>query len=220
MNSKYIFSLFILFFISINAFSQDKKVYTTTIIEFPFTWSNASNNGEDVAGPVRFAPFFNFQNLTNIDFSEKAGFFAGMGIHNVGFIYDEDASTRKKVRTYNFGIPVGLKFGNMDNSYIYGGYEVEFPFAYKEKTIVNEEKEKFTKWFSGRTGIQQSFLVGVQLPQGMNLKFKYYFTNFYKQSYTEIDEGGEAVKPYENFNANVYWISLNILLFRGTTFTY
>lgn len=143
-----------------------------------------------------------------------------MGIHNVGFIYDVNESVRKKVRSYNLGIPVGLKIGNMSSTYVYGGYEVEFPFAYKEKTFVNEEKEKFTKWFSDRTQIQQSFLVGIQVPQGMNVKFKYYFTNFYKQDYTEVDDDGETVKPYENFIANVYWISLNIELFRGTKFTY
>ena len=108
----------------------------------------------------------------------------------------------------------------MASTYIYGGYEIEFPFNYKEKTFVNEEKEKFSTWFSERTSIQQSFLVGIQLPQGANLKFKYYFTNFYKTSYSELDEDGATVKPYENFNANVYWISLNIVLFKGTDFTY
>ena len=221
MKNKSILFAFILLFLCLSAFSQDKKTYSTTIIEFPFTWSNATNNGEDVAGAVRFAPFFNFQNNLNVDLSEKAGFFVGMGIHNVGFINEEDASTTKRVRTYNLGIPVGLKFGDMSNAYIYGGYEVEFPFAYKEKTYVNEEKtNKFTKWFSGRTPIQQSVHVGLQLPAGMNLKFKYYFTNFYKQSYTEVDTDGETVQPYEDFNANVYWISLNIRLFRGVEFTY
>ena len=126
----------------------------------------------------------------------------------------------KKVRSYNLGIPVGLKIGNMANTCIYGGYEIEFPFAYKKMTIVNDEKDKFTNWFSDRTGIQQSFLVGIQLPQGMNFKFKYYFTNFYNQSYTAVDGDGNQVQRYEDLNANVYWISLNIVLFRGTEFTY
>lgn len=220
MKNRYILFIYILLLSMSTSFAQDKKVYTTTIIEFPLTWSNATDNDVDVTGPVRFAPFFNFQNLTNIDFSEKAGMFAGFGIHNVGFIYDVDASTRKKVRSYNLGIPVGLKFGNMMNSYIYGGYEVEFPFAYKEKTFVNEVKTKYNKWFSSKTAIQQSVMVGVQLPQGMNVKFKYYFTNFYKQSYSEVNQDGETIQPYENFNSNVFWVSVNIVLFRGTEFTY
>ncbi len=223
MKKTYIFLLALVLAGSTLAYGQDeneKNVYSTTIIEFPFTWSNASNNGEDLGGPVRFAPFFNFQNNLNVDFSEKVGFFAGLGIHNVGFIYDVNENVRKKVRSYNLGIPVGLKVGNMGKSYLYAGYEIEFPFAYKEKTFVNEEKTKYSTWFSEQTGIQQSWMVGVQLPQGANLKFKYYFTNFYNQNYTEGDGDGGNVQPYEDFNANVFWISLNIVLLRNAELEY
>ncbi len=201
-------------------FGQEKEVYSTTIIEFPFTWSNASNNGEDLSGAVRFAPFFNFQNNVNIDFSEKAGFYAGLGIHNVGFIYDIDENTRMKVRSYNLGIPVGFKVGNMNKTYLYAGYEFEIPFAYKEKIFINEEKDKWNTWFSDRTPLQQSIHVGLQIHKGANLKFKYYFTNFYKQSYSQSDGDGGTEKPYENFNANVFWISLNIVMFRNTDLYY
>ena len=127
---------------------QDKKTYISTYIDFPLTWANVSDDGVDLSGAVRFAPFFNFGNNVNVDFSEKAGFYVGWNIHNTGFIYDEDAGTRKKVRNYYLGIPVGLKFGNADKGYLYAGYEVAFPFAYKEKTIINEQKTKFNTWFS------------------------------------------------------------------------
>lgn len=93
--------------------AQDKSTYVTTYIDFPFTWSNATENGVDLNGVVRFTPFFNFGNNLNIDFSKKTGFYVGWSIHNTGFIYDVDASTRKKVRNYYLGIPVGLKLGNM-----------------------------------------------------------------------------------------------------------
>ncbi len=215
-------TILIALFISagISSYGQEKEVYSTTIIEFPFTWAEATDNGEDLSGTVRFAPFFNFQNNLNVDFSEKAGLFLGLGIHNVGFIYDVDENIRKKVRSYNLGIPVGFKIGNMGKSYLYAGYEFEIPFAYKEKTFVNEEKDKWGTWFSDRTPLQQSFLVGIQLPQGANLKFKYYFTNFYDQDYSEGDGDGGTWKPYENFNANVFWISLNMVLLRNSDLTY
>lgn len=200
--------------------AQDKSTYVTTYIDFPFTWSNATDNGVDLNGVVRFTPFFNFGNNLNIDFSDKAGFYVGWSIHNTGFIYDVDASTRKKVRNYYLGIPVGLKLGNMWGSFLYTGYEIEFPFNYKEKTIINEQKTKFSTWFSSRTGIQQSFTVGVQSPYGASLKFKYYFTNFYKQSYTESNGSGGTVKPYEDFNANIFWLSLTFEIFRGLDFVY
>jgi len=199
---------------------QDKNTYITTYIDFPFTWSNAEDNGTDLDGAVRFTPFFNFGNNLNVDFSEKAGFYAGWSIHNTGFIYDVDENTRKKVRSYYLGIPVGIKLGNMDGTYLYTGYEVEFPFNYKEKTFINEQKTKFSTWFSSRTAIQQSFTVGVQSPYGASLKFKYYFTNFYKQGYSESDGNGGTVKPYEDFNANVFWLSLTFEIFRGKYFVY
>jgi hypothetical protein len=220
MKTRYPFFILLASFCWSLSFSQEKVKYTTTIIEFPITWANVSANGDELGGPVRFAPFFNFQNNFNVDFNEKAGFFIGLGIHNVGFIYDIDEFTRKKVRSYNLGIPVGVKFGDMDRAYIYGGYEFEIPFHYKEKTFINEEKSKFGTWFSDRTPLQQSFMIGVQLPEGANIKFKYYFSNFYKKNYTASNGQGGTFNPYDNFNANVFWISLNIVLFRNTEFTY
>ncbi len=136
--------------------AQDQKVYTTSSIEYLFSWSDVTDNGQKLSGPIRFAPVFNFQNAVNKDFSEKVGLFLGLSMNNVGFIYDEDEFTRKKVRSYNLGIPVGFKIGNMNGAYLFGGYTVEFPLNYKEKTFINEEKTKFNTWFSDRTPIQQA----------------------------------------------------------------
>jgi hypothetical protein len=197
-------------------YAQEKDKYISTYVEYPFTWSNATDNGQELNGPVRFAPFFNFGNNLNIDVSEKAGLYLGWGIHNIGFIYDVDANTRKKVRSYYLGIPVGFKIGNMKHNYIYAGYEIEFPFNYKEKTFINEQKSKFSTWFSDRTPIQQSVTVGIHSPYGTGLKFKYYFTNFYKQGYSESDGQGGTVQPYQNFSANIYMISLTFEFLRGT----
>ena len=213
--------LIIIVFSGINLVQgQDKEPYITSYIDFPLTWSNASDNGQDLGGKVRFAPFFNWGNNVNVDFSEKAGFYAGLSFHNTGFTYDVDENITKKVRNYYMGIPVGIKIGDMDGTYLYGGYEVEFPFNYKEKTFVNEQKTKYSTWFSNKTGIQQSLTIGVQSPYGASLKFKYYFTNFYKQSYTESDGDGGTVKPYEDLNPNVFWLSLTFELFRGKDFMY
>ena len=199
---------------------QDQKVYTTSSIEYLFSWANASNNGTDLSGPVRFAPVFNFQNAVNKDFSDKFGLFLGLSVNNVGFIYDVDAATRKKVRTYNLGIPVGFKIGNMNGAYLYGGYAIELPLNYKEKTFINEEKSKFSTWFSDRTQIQQAVMVGIQLPYGANIKFKYYFTDFYDKGYTATDGQGGTYKPYANFSGNAMVLSLGVTLFKGTEFTY
>jgi hypothetical protein len=200
--------------------AQDAKVYSTSEISFLFSWADATNNGQELSGPVRFAPFFNFQNSVNKDISEKIGLYIGTSINNIGFIYDVDDATKKKVRTYNLGIPVGLKIGDLDGTHIIAGYAIEFPLNYKEKTFINEEKTKFNTWFSDRTKIQQALTVGIQFPQGANIKFKYYFTDFYDKSYTASDGQGGTFKPYENFSGNAMVISLGVVLFKGTEFTY
>ncbi len=199
---------------------QDTKMYSTSQLDILFSWSDASNNGEKLTGPMRFAPFFNLQNNVHKDFSEKFGMCLGLSINNIGFIYDVDAGTKKKVRTYNLGIPVGFKVGDMDGLYFYGGYAIEFPLNYKEKTFVNEEKTKFDTWFSDRTKVQHALMVGVQFPYGANLKFKYYLSDFYDTDYVATDGQGGTFKPYENFSGNAFVVSLGIVLFKGVEFTY
>lgn len=200
--------------------AQDTKVYSTSEINFHFSWADATNNGQELSGPVRFAPFFNFQNNVNKDISEKIGLSLGLSINNIGFIYDEDEFTKKKVRTYNIGIPVGLKIGDLDGTHIIAGYAIELPFNYKEKTFVNEEKTKFNTWFSDRTKFQQALTVGIQFPYGGNIKFKYYLTDFYDKGYVASDGQGGTFKPYENFSGNAMVISLGVMLFKGAEFTY
>jgi hypothetical protein len=76
---------------------------------------------------------------------------------NVGYIaegYVDPANQvvyKKKFRTYNLAIPVGLKVGNLEGVFVFGGYSVEFPFVYKEKTFDGGDKiGKITGWFSNR----------------------------------------------------------------------
>ncbi len=118
----------------------------------------------------------------------------------------------KRFRSYNLGVPLAIKFGNLNKMFIYAGYEFELPFLYKEKTYEGgDQTNKITGWFSNR---QQSFyhslMVGIQFPYGMNLKFKYYLTEFHNQNF-ELN----GVKPYNGLASNVFYISLNSMLFRN-----
>jgi hypothetical protein len=45
-------------------------------------------------------------------------------VRNVGFIHDVDETTRKKYRTYNMGIPLGIKIGNLSEKFLFFGYEL------------------------------------------------------------------------------------------------
>ena len=168
---------------------------------------------------MRFAPVINMQTLINYDMNSQVGFFSGIGIRNVGYIYDNYKTTttpvstyKKKFRSYNIGIPVGIKFGKLDGTFFYAGYEVELPVLYKEKTFDGGDKtDKITGWFSNRQELfQHGFLAGVQLPYGLNLKFKYYLSEFHNQDYTD----GAGNKPYAGLKSNIFYFSLSTFVIK------
>lgn len=201
--------------------AQDHEIYFDTGGELIFSWASVDNNGVEGGVITRFSAFFHLQLLASRDFNKNFGAFWGLSIRNIGFIYDlpDSANTRKKYRNYTVGFPVGIKLGNLNRTYIYTGYELEIPINYKEKTFVNEKKvEKFNVWFSDRSpSVYHTLFLGFHSRRGFNLKFKYYLTNFFNQDFEE-NVGGVLVKPFENFEANVFYISLNIDLFRNTSF--
>lgn len=202
----------------ITVHAQEKKVYTTTSGEIIFSAANISLNGEEEGSVVRFSPVFNFQNWVNIDKSDHFGIFTGLSVRNVGVIYDIDNTTRIKARTYNLGIPIGIKLGNLSGKFLFAGYELEFPINYKEKIFNDGSKdEKRSIWFSDRTNtLNHSIMAGIQLPYGATIKFKYYLTNFYNKDFRASD----GTRPYANTDINVFYISLNFGLLKDTEFYY
>ena len=169
---------------------------------------------------LRFAPVLNIMVNGNIDFGRHFGLTFGGAIRNVGFIYQyndtavgSNLAIKKKYRNYVFALPVGIKVGVMNSWLFYGGYEIEFPFAYKEKTFVNNTKTKFVEWFTPRVpAYYNSFYVGVQFPYGFSLKFKYYLSEFFNQEYTASD----GTQPYLGLKSNIWYFSLNFGIFRNT----
>lgn len=195
---------------------QTKKWYRTSGGEWIFSSALLDVNGSDQGSVVRFSPFFNAQLLANYDFSNGAGAFFGLSVRNIGFIYDvPDTSLRYKFRTYDVGIPVGFKIGDMDGTMLFAGYEIEFPINYKEKRFENEKKEdKFNVWFSDRNEkVYHTVMLGMQFLHGATLKFKYHITNFHNKDFSE-DVNGVKVKPYAGLNANIIYVSLGFGLFK------
>ena len=214
----------ILFSVAIVTQAQVKKVYTNTSGELIFSLADVSTGSSNSGSGnvLRFSPVVNIQNWVNIDKSDHFGLFTGFSVRNVGFIYDVDANTRKKYRTYNIGIPLGIKIGNLSDMFFFAGYELEIPIHYKEKTFINEDKtDKIDVWFSNRvTTFNHSLMAGVQLPHGATLKFKYYLTNFFNKDYSESDGAGNTITPFANSNVNVFYFSLSFGLLKNTGFYY
>lgn len=212
---KKIFIVFLLSTLSIAMFSQDKK-YWSSGGEMIFGFARIDNNGDETGNIMRFTAFFHLQTAYNIDFSKSFGIYSGLAIRNVGFIYDRpQTQERYKYRTYNLGIPLGIKIGNMNRSFLYAGYELEFPFNYKEKKFKNEVKQdKFNVWFSNRVEkLAHGPFVGIQLPYGLNLKFKYYLNNFFNKDFVVLDANNQPTRPYD-FDVNLFYFSISFNIFR------
>lgn len=187
------------------------KVYHSAGGELIFSYGNVTT-GEDIKirSLPRFTGFFHFQSLWNYDPADAVGFYSGVSMRNVGIITEPTDSTKLKQRSYALGVPLGIKIGSMDKKFfVFAGGEAEIMFHYKQKEFVNGKKvEKFGEWFSERTNMfNPSVFAGVQLPGGMNIKFKYYLFDFLNQDYAET-VGGDRVKPYAGLSSQMMYVSI------------
>jgi hypothetical protein len=192
--------------------------YTTSGSETIFSWNSPIHSAKDNT-VVRFAPVLNFQSMLNKDLSKSLGIYTGVNLRSVGFITDDpaDATIRRKFIKYNIGIPLGFKVGKMGKMFLYAGGNIEYAFNYKEKTFVNGDKEsKKVYWFTDRIRTFQTAVhAGVQFHKGMNIKFQYYINSFFNPDRTDVYD-----TLYKRFDSNIFFVSLNANLFKGTKFTY
>ena len=164
---KNLLTTIILLTVSISLMSQAEEAwYVSAESEMIFSFADIEAPNEYNAETVlRWSPVFNFAGHLNKDLTDNIGFNIGLAIRNVGFISDFDVESedsdfnpdninKMKFRTYNAGIPVGIKLGKLSQEkpfFLFAGYEVEFPFHYKQKEFDGGEKvNKRTAWFSDR----------------------------------------------------------------------
>lgn len=216
---KQIFVTIFSLLVAVSGSSQNRK-YWNSALETIFSFANIDDNGNSEGAIIRYAPVVNIQTYYNIDFSNSVGFFTGLALRNVGYIYDNYTTTtlpvatyKKKFRSYNLGVPAGIKLGNLNGTFFYVGYEVELPLFYKEKTFDGGDKiDKITGWFSNRQELfQHGVFTGVQFPYGLNLKFKYYLSEFHNQGFTD----GTGNKPYAGLQSNIFYFSLSSFVFKN-----
>ena len=229
--------------------ARSQNVYSSSGMEMIFSFANTSmqawnQNSSDFESTspsniIRWAPILNLQSYINYDMNQSFGFYTGLFLRNVGFISDIPPGTylndpsvafppggtrgnvRYKFRTYNIGIPRGIKLGKMNQSFIYGGYEVAYAFNYKEKRFTDGSKSNTDVYWFGSANdrtqaFQHGFFVGIQFPYGSNIKFKYYVSEFFNQDYTD----GSGNQPYAGFEANVFFFSLSFNVLKNTDFYY
>ena len=214
--------------------SRAQGVYHSSGGEIIFSGADVNFAGTDVNTNLRFTLFFHVQQHLNLDLTNNIGLFTGLNIRNVGLIQDDlyqnmgfsnidnnhpnwNKSTKIKRRSYSLGFPLALKLGSFSRHFfLFAGGEYEWMFHYKQKMFIDGNKSKFTEWTSDRVNPWiPSVFAGVQFPQGIRLKFKYYLDDFLNSSFTGSDFGQEV--DYSQFESTGIWyISLAFVISKKT----
>lgn len=173
-----------------------KKVYSNSVSELIFSWGKVEAKPLDPQSIVRFSTFLHLGQQIHVDFNDHVGFYSGLSLRNVGLINDLNDTVKIKQRVYTLGIPVALKFGNMNGTNVALGAEAEFAIAYKQKVFVNDEKSKMNEWFSDRTNIfLPSAFAEIKFKQGTYLKFKYYLVDFLQEDNQKTNVPNLTYRP-------------------------
>lgn len=161
-----------------------RQWYGLSGIEFIFSKGDVVNNGQPLENILRFSGFINLKNQTHYDFGKHVGMYFGSTIRNVGFINQLTipgiGNVKMKQRSYSIGIPLAIKFGNMENgNYLAIGVEAEYMFHYKRKVFYNDHKSVFSEWFSSYVNpFNPSVFAEIRGHKGSYICFKYYLNDF------------------------------------------
>ena len=190
--------------------TTSKNWYRMSTSETILSFGSVENNGKDLSNVVRFTPAVNFGIQFHKDFSGKAGFYTGLSLRNLGMINDVNDSVRVKQRVYTLGIPIALKFGDMNGNLGAIGFENEFALNYKQKVFVNDEKSKSNIWFSDRTPIYlPSVFAEFKNKYGNYVRFKFYLTDFLETNNQKLNVAGVTYAPTRS---TMFYVSTGLML--------
>ena len=207
--------LFLFAFLSTNTFAQ-KKPYFTTGFDMIFSYGMAKDEaGNDVTSNLRFSSWYHFEKILNIDFSKKAGFIIGYGMQNVGMITTPKKGITVKQRAYSAGIPVGFRFGNLENGqFVTIGGTGEVMLDYKEKVFEgNKNAQKHHEWLSNNTTLFNPSVFFRYQKKSIYIGAKYYLLDFLNPSDIHLDEDNGTSSIISSFpkTSKLFYISLGYM---------
>jgi hypothetical protein len=205
LKMKYIFLLIL--FLPCN-FMIAQKIYKTSGGEFIFSRSVNNSPFLNASTKVRVSAFFHYNDNYHFNIADNFGLYSGFSVSNIGFIYKLNDTTFKK-RAYTLGIPLAFKFGNLPNeNYLFAGGELEFPFHYKQKMIIGDEKDKYSGFFDKRVNpVLPSVFAGIQFSSGFCFKIRVFLNDFLNKNFTGNDFG--SVMSYKNTSSKIFLLSLS-----------
>jgi hypothetical protein len=163
-------------------------------------------------GTMRFTGFLNIGVTANFNVSPHFGIYTGLDLKNVGYIEQNNGYTLKR-RTYNVGVPLGFKFGNMarNKGYLFLGGGLDAPINYYEKYFHDRTNKTYTlnEWFSDRTpSLMPYVFLGAAFNHGVTAKIQYYPNNFLSENYT--DNNGNTPNAGTVVNLILFSIGFNM----------
>ncbi len=187
------------------------------------------NNGvtKDDWSNVRFTWWLNIGEHVHYNFNNTVGLYSGLELRNIGYNFHEirtvaienstppatvDKEYVVRRRTYNLGIPLALKIGNMRNkNYFFLGGGIDMAFAYKEKSWEVDNKKntkvKHNEWFSDEVNLWQPFVfAGFVVKPGIGIKVAYYPSNYHNENYT----ASNGAKKYNGTTVNLFAAGLTM----------
>ena len=193
---------------SSGSFAPPSSTYLTGGIDGAvFSFAGRPESPSSTRWIPRFSLFFNVGSTLNKDWGPRSGMFTGLALKNIGLIRSTDTS-RIKDRVYALGIPLGLKFGNLQrHQFFIVGAEADLAVNFKEKAFRDHQpKTKFNEWFSRRSPLgMPSLFVGME-HRYIDLKFQYYLNSFFRSAYSQT-LSGSVLQPYKNFSANLFYLT-------------
>ena len=142
---------------------------------------------------LRFSWFFNTGTQIHYNLTKNIAIFSGIELRNMGYITktaNDSLETKygtlvNKVRNYDLGIPLGLKFGNLvEHKTISLGTGLDIALNTKEKMWIKGEKRstkiKNNDWFSNNANLfNPYFFIAIQRG-GIGVKAQFYTQSILK----------------------------------------
>ncbi len=186
----------------------DGALFSTAFIyhKYPYLTTQLPTN---TVATVRFSGFLNTGVTFNFNITQTVGIYTGIDIKNLGFIDFTYADSTVKRRSYNVGVPFGVKIGNMDDKKAFGfiGGGIDKPINYKEKQYLEKSHKtaRFSEWFSKRTPEFMPYVfIGAAINQGAVFKLQYYPGNFLNPDY----KTSKGLQPNYGYDVHVLMLSI------------
>lgn len=200
----------LVFLLAVN-FSFAQKPYFTRGGDFIFSYGLVTDDaGQDVTSSLRFSCWYHFSETMNIDFGKGAGMITGVGMENVGIITKPKDDYTVKQRAYALGVPLGLRFGDLENSnFIALGAEGELMLDYKEKVFNGNDKvRKHHEWLSNNTNLLNPSVFLKYQKKSLVITAKYYLFDFLIPSNILTEEGSAPIPASAISTSKMFYISI------------